>query len=109
MSKETTLDHLVASYFVQGVCSNKQADIPPGCRPKSIRDFAPRGKAYQRIADIEVAGRKPGEGQVRGGCRSAIEHLKTLKREKWEAKWAAKYEQQLKNWKAKHAPYMSSK
>lgn len=93
MSKATTLDKLVASYFVQGVCSNKQADILPGCQPKCFRDFQPRGKAYKRLADLEIEGRKPSEGQVRSGCRRAIEHLKTLKRAKWENRWAPKYEQ----------------
>lgn len=88
MSKATTLDKLVASYFVQGVCSNKQADILPGHDRYDFRDFQPRGKAYLRLLDLN---------HPRNGVLAACEHLRTLKRAKWEAKWAQKYEQQIVN------------
>jgi hypothetical protein len=87
MSKATTLDHLVASYFVQGVCSNKQADILPGRDRYHSSDFYPRGKAYLRILD---------RASSRRGVEIAFSQINTLKRAKWEKKWAPKWEAQIK-------------
>ena len=86
MSKATTLDPLVASYFVQGVCSNKQADIVPGHDRYHSSDFQPRGRAYRRLLELN---------HPHNGVMAACQHLKTLKRAKWEAKWAPKYDQQI--------------
>lgn len=97
MSKATTLEHLVASYFVQAACSNKQADIRQGKLGTyhDSRKFQPRGKAYLRVIDLEAS--KPGKMALGKGVNIACTHLKTLKRAKWEARWAPKYEQQIKN------------